>query len=180
FAVNDFVVSFFPTVADVGFTAQLEDGLDAVARGEQGWQALLSDFYRPFRSALDVAGRAAATFVERPAAAPSGRAASAGRPGTRSAAPAARAPRRRRAPPPDPLTGKTVARGARRPLPADAVRPAGEHCPLCGRPMVERKGPYSTFLGCSGFPECRGTVKLETRVSARPGKSRSRRRSPGR
>ncbi|HEV8633674.1 MAG TPA: type I DNA topoisomerase [Chloroflexota bacterium] len=172
-AVNDFVVSFFPTVADVGFTAQLEDGLDAVARGEQGWQALLSDFYRPFRSALDVAGRAAATLVER----------------ERTAAPPARTPGtppsrrvRRRAPQPDPLTRRTVARGERRPAPGEDARerPAGELCPLCGRPMVERKGPYSTFLGCSGFPQCRGTVKLETRASARPGKSRSRRRSRGR
>jgi ssDNA-binding Zn-finger/Zn-ribbon topoisomerase 1 len=46
--------------------------------------------------------------------------------------------------------------------------------------MVERKGPYSTFLGCTGFPECRGVVKLETRASDRPGRSRSRRRTRGR
>jgi DNA topoisomerase-1 len=180
-AVNDFVVSFFPTVADVGFTAQLEDGLDAVARGEQGWQALLTDFYRPFRSALEVAGRAVpiATPPARPVG-PAGAEGSAARPGGR--------PRGRpRAAPPDPLTRRTVGprQRARRPAPATAdgeggERPVGEHCPLCGRPMVERQGPYSTFLGCTGFPACRGTVKLEPRASGRPGKSRSRRRSRGR
>jgi len=35
-------------------------------------------------------------------------------------------------------------------------------CPLCGKPMTlrtARKGPHagSQFLGCSGYPECRGT-----------------------
>jgi DNA topoisomerase-1 len=156
FAVNDFVVSFFPTIADLRFTAHLEDGLDAVARGEQGWQALLGEFYRPFRGALDVAGRAATSFVARPE-------------------PARRV---RRARPPDPLTRRTVERGAKRAEPADGTAPVGELCPLCGRAMVERKGPYSTFLGCTGFPQCRGTVKLETRASARPGKRRSPPRKP--
>jgi DNA topoisomerase-1 len=34
-------------------------------------------------------------------------------------------------------------------------------CPLCGKPMVLRASRYGKFLGCSGFPECRGTVQLE-------------------
>lgn len=32
-------------------------------------------------------------------------------------------------------------------------------CPLCGAPMVRRKGRYGEFYGCSGFPGCRGTRK---------------------
>ncbi|MEZ0180234.1 type I DNA topoisomerase ['Camptotheca acuminata' phytoplasma] len=35
-------------------------------------------------------------------------------------------------------------------------------CDLCGKFLVERKGRYGTFLGCSGFPKCKKTVqKLE-------------------
>lgn len=39
-------------------------------------------------------------------------------------------------------------------------------CPLCGKPMTlrtARKGPHagSQFLGCSGYPECRGTRSLD-------------------
>ncbi|MDI3477381.1 MAG: hypothetical protein PWQ59_906 [Thermoanaerobacterium sp.] len=34
-------------------------------------------------------------------------------------------------------------------------------CPKCGRPMIIRKGKYSTFLGCSGYPYCNGTVGLK-------------------
>jgi DNA topoisomerase-1 len=191
--VNDFVVSFFPTVADLGFTAELEDGLDAVARGERGWQELLGAFYAPFRGALEVAGRAAARTVELPAPARRGRAASAGGraasagatgAGGRTAGGRATA-RRARAVPPDPLTRRGVERGAKRPDP-DAPKPVGEQCPLCGREMRERTGPYGKFLGCSGFPQCRGTIDLErarptgTRAAARPGKSRSPRRSRAR
>jgi restriction system protein len=44
-------------------------------------------------------------------------------------------------------------------------------CPLCGRPLLvrtarqgQRKG--SQFLGCSGFPACRGTLALESSVGS--------------
>jgi DNA topoisomerase-1 len=169
FVVSDFVVSFFPTVADLGFTAELEDGLDAVARGERGWQELLGAFYRPFRGALDVASRAAATKVTveaKPASASRGRGT-----GVRRAS-----GRGRPKAPPDPLTKRVVARGSKRPTaeaPAEKPSaPVGELCPLCGRDMMKRTGPYGDFLGCVGFPACRGTIKLE-----RP-KAAPRRRAP--
>jgi len=42
-------------------------------------------------------------------------------------------------------------------------------CPLCGKPMVlrtARKGPRAgaQFLGCSGYPECRGTRPIDGSV----------------
>lgn len=42
------------------------------------------------------------------------------------------------------------------------------NCPLCGKPMVvrtARHGPRagSQFLGCSGYPACKGTRPLESR-----------------
>ena len=36
----------------------------------------------------------------------------------------------------------------------------GPSCPTCNKPMVKRKGPYSEFWGCSGYPNCKGTRKL--------------------
>ena len=27
-------------------------------------------------------------------------------------------------------------------------------CPLCGKPLRERHGPYGPFIGCSGYPQC--------------------------
>jgi len=38
-------------------------------------------------------------------------------------------------------------------------------CEKCGRPMVVKRGRYGTFLGCSGYPECKHIVK--TRSSGR-------------
>lgn len=39
-----------------------------------------------------------------------------------------------------------------------------EKCPLCGRPMVIRENRYGKFLGCSGYPECKGTQPILKRV----------------
>jgi len=36
-----------------------------------------------------------------------------------------------------------------------------ELCPKCGKGfMVQRRGPYGLFMGCSAFPKCRYTSKL--------------------
>jgi four helix bundle suffix protein len=53
--------------------------------------------------------------------------------------------------------------------PADPTDPAEKCsplCPLCGKPMAlrtARKGTHagSQFWGCSGYPECKGTKKLD-------------------
>lgn len=36
---------------------------------------------------------------------------------------------------------------------------SGYTCPNCGKQMVWRKGPYGNFLACSGFPECKTSMK---------------------
>ncbi len=33
--------------------------------------------------------------------------------------------------------------------------PTGEHCPVCGSPMVTRNGKYGKFEACSNFPKCK-------------------------
>lgn len=39
---------------------------------------------------------------------------------------------------------------------ADVVNePTDELCPECGKPLVCRLGPYSRFLACTGYPQCR-------------------------
>jgi DNA topoisomerase-1 len=40
---------------DYGFTAQMEDWLDDVSRGERNWVAMLREFYAPFSKALQEA-----------------------------------------------------------------------------------------------------------------------------
>jgi DNA topoisomerase-1 len=44
-----------------------------------------------------------------------------------------------------------------------------EHlCDKCGRPMVQKKGRYGPFLGCSGYPECKNIVKLDRAGKPKP------------
>ena len=69
-------------------------------------------------------------------------------------------------------------RGQDRPDPTDPTDRSGAlpSCPLCGKAMVvrtARKGERAgaQFLGCSGYPECRGTRRLDG--SARSDRGRS-------
>jgi rubrerythrin len=32
-------------------------------------------------------------------------------------------------------------------------------CPKCGNTLIERKGKYGDFIGCSNYPKCRYTIK---------------------
>ncbi|MSU76275.1 type I DNA topoisomerase [Patescibacteria group bacterium] len=40
----------------------------------------------------------------------------------------------------------------------------GEKCPECGAPMVIKRGRFGAFLGCSKYPDCKGTKPITTGV----------------
>jgi DNA topoisomerase-1 len=44
-AVNDFLTKYFTTIVDYKFTANMEDDLDAISRGEKDWHKIVGDFY---------------------------------------------------------------------------------------------------------------------------------------
>ena len=46
--VNKFLTQYFTDYVDYTFTANLEDQLDAVARGEMQWLPVLENFWQPF------------------------------------------------------------------------------------------------------------------------------------
>jgi DNA topoisomerase-1 len=54
-AVSDLLVEHFPNIVDIEFTAQMEERLDEVARGKQGWVAVVQDFYTPLEQTLQKA-----------------------------------------------------------------------------------------------------------------------------
>jgi len=41
----------------------------------------------------------------------------------------------------------------------------GQVCPLCQKDLVERRGAYGEFLGCSGFPACDFTPSKRRKLS---------------
>ncbi len=51
--VNDFLVKFFPKVVDFNFTAQMEENLDKIARGELKWVPVIDEFFQPFAKEVD-------------------------------------------------------------------------------------------------------------------------------
>lgn len=135
-ATCDALIAAFPDVMDYQFTAQVEDWLDDVSRGERDWVKALEAFYDPFVQALQAAPAKMMAFKN---AAPSSRAES---DMTKSAPPK----RTRRSP--------SHAGGAR---PHAVIDPSAPACPKCGSPMVKRTGPRGEFWGCSTFPKCKGT-----------------------
>jgi DNA topoisomerase-1 len=53
--VNDLLVEYFPDVVDVDFTANMEEELDEIARGERQWVPVVREFYEPFQRQLATA-----------------------------------------------------------------------------------------------------------------------------
>lgn len=50
--VNDFLVKHFPQIIDIPFTANMEDDLDEIAKGEKKWVPVVAEFYKPFEEQL--------------------------------------------------------------------------------------------------------------------------------
>jgi DNA topoisomerase I len=130
------LVAAFTDLMNYTFTAEVEDWLDEVARGEKNWVMALREFYGPFSEALAQAPVKMGALPR-----PEGTTA---RPLRRRAA--AKKPR-------DKTTSK------KKPQTSPSVEP-GVVCPLCGAPMVRRTSQYGPFLGCSTFPRCKGTRRL--------------------
>ncbi len=53
--VNDLLAQYFPNILDIGFTARMEEQLDLIASGEQGWVEPIREFYSPFSDQVAVA-----------------------------------------------------------------------------------------------------------------------------
>ena len=51
--VNNFLVKYFPTLINVGFTAEMEQELDQVESGDIEWKKLMADFWHEFKPAVD-------------------------------------------------------------------------------------------------------------------------------
>ncbi len=159
--VNRFLCNYFADIVDPGFTAQIEDKLDAVARGETAWKPVLRAFWKPFKARVDETQKNVKrsdvtheatdeTCPEcgRPMAIKLGRygrfLACTGYPECRHARPLP--------------TGE--GKGEERP----ADEPSDQTCDKCGAPMVVKHGRYGKFLSCSAYPKCRNNQPLEKPV----------------
>lgn len=155
--VNKFLTEHFTKYVDYGFTANLEDQLDAVARGEKDWVPLMNDFWQPFSRLIsekdesvqrkDVTQESIDEQCPECGSALSIRLGRNGR-----------------------FIGCTnyptcsYTRNLAEDSSAAAAEPEvveGRVCPKCASPLVIKTGRYGKFIGCSGYPGCKHIEPLE-------------------
>jgi DNA topoisomerase-1 len=143
FIVSDLLTQHFPEIVDLDFTAQLEEELDEIARGERVWVSVLQDFYTPFAETLNQAS----TKIEK---------VSITKP-TDEVCPECGKPMVLKMG----RFGKFLACSGypecKKTMPY--VIKTGVLCPKCGKEIVERTTKKKRiFYGCSGFPQCQFAV----------------------
>ncbi len=154
--VNKFLTEYFTRYVDYDFTANLEDELDAVSRGEEAWVPLLSKFWGPFKEQIDHTQenvkRSDVTHEALDEACPkcgSQLSIRLGRHGRFIGCTNY---------PECDYTRDLNADGAEKEEP-EVVE--GRSCPDCGSPLVIKRGRFGKFIGCSGYPKCRYIEPLE-------------------
>ncbi len=157
--VSDQLSEHFPELMDVGFTADMENNLDAVSEGKQDWTALIKKFADGFYPLLDKAQKqmtrtSQATDIicelcGKPMAVKFGKTGEflgcTGFPDCKNIKNFTR----------DPAGNIQVQERLQ-------DEPTGIACELCGKPLVVKSGSRGPFLGCSGYPDCKN-IKNFTR-----------------
>lgn len=153
--VHRFLTQHFTKYVDYDFTANLEDELDAIARGEKQWIPLLETFWKPFNELIHTVD----TTVERK--------------DVTTEALDEKCPQCEQ-----PLSIRLGKRGRfigcnaypecdyTRNLDetAESSKPEiieGRSCPECQSQLVIKQGRYGKFIGCSGYPNCNFMEPLE-------------------
>lgn len=151
--VKNLLVSNFPHIFNVQFTAKMEEELDTIASGKRNYIKVMDDFYKPFSQELERVSKKTLAIKKslqettdelcelcgKPMIIKWGRngrfMACSGYPGCK----------------------KT------KPLPEDQEKHqhlAGIKCELCNGDMIVRSSKFGQFLGCSNYPKCKNTKPI--------------------
>jgi len=159
--VNDLLVSHFPVVMDVAFTAKMEEDLDKIEEGQMRWVEAVKDFYKPFNESLEKAQAEMKDFKAEQA--PTDIACEKcgksmvvkwGRNGQFLACSGY----------PDCKTTRPFVRNEHGVVEAAPEETTDEKCPKCGSDMIVKRGRFGKFLACSRYPECKHTQGMSTGV----------------
>lgn len=140
FVVTEMMEEYFRDIVDAGFTAEMENRLDAVEVEEIQWKSIIRDFYGDFEKNLKHADEVIEKVEvkeqitdEKCELCGKPMAIKQGRYGEFLACTGY----------PDCKNTKTI------------VKSTGVTCPLCGKDIVQRKSKKGRiFYGCSGYPSC--------------------------
>jgi DNA topoisomerase-1 len=157
--VNKFLTSYFNQYVDYGFTALLEDSLDAVASGDKQWLPVLQDFWGPFihlvnniEETVQRKDVTQETIDEKCPECGSALAIWLGKRGRFIGCTGY----------PNCKYTRNVVNPNEPEVPAEVV--AGRQCPNCNSDLVIKSGKYGKFIGCSGYPKCKFIESLDKPV----------------
>ncbi len=153
--VSHFLTNYFTRYVDYKFTAQLEDTLDAVARGEKEWRPVLEDFWLPFINQVKIIDeqvqRKDVTTEALDEKCPKCEKPLAIRLGKRGRFIGCTGY-------PDCDYTQDLSQTGEKSEP-DVVD--GRVCPSCESPLHIKTGKYGRFIGCSNYPNCKHIEPLE-------------------
>lgn len=143
--VNDVLITNFPQILNVNFTAKMEEELDQVESGEAEYLQVLNDFYTPFESAL----KAVEENIEyvKCDKCGSNMDIKIGRFGKFLACTNY----------PDCKNIKSLKDGS-----SENQEPefTGDKCPKCEGKTIYRRGKFGKFIGCENYPDCDYTAQI--------------------
>jgi DNA topoisomerase I len=159
--VNDLLVSHFPVVMDVAFTAKMEEDLDQIEEGKMRWVEAVKIFYKPFSESLEKAQAEMKDFKAEQAPTDitcekcgKPMVVKWGRNGQFLACSGY----------PDCKTTKPFVRNENGVVEATPEETSEEKCPKCNAAMMIKRGRFGKFLACSRYPECKYTQGMSTGV----------------
>ncbi len=154
--VNSFLTKYFTNYVDYGFTANLEDSLDEVSRGEKEWVPLLQEFWTPFKGQVD---NIAETVKRKDVTQET----------LDESCPECGKPLSIRLGKRDRFIGCTgypdcsytrAMKERAEDASQDAEVVEGRSCPDCGGELKIKHGRYGKFIGCGNYPKCKHIESL--------------------
>jgi DNA topoisomerase-1 len=157
--VTDFLVTHFPELLDVTFTAQMEEELDQISDGERPWLDSLRKYYAVLDKSMTAGGeaedlkRTGIPLEEKCPKCGKDMVIKSGRFGRFKACSGY----------PE-CTHKEA-------LVKKETRPLDEKCPQCGAPLVIKFGRFGSFIACSSYPKCKYIQKdnVDTHIACPEG-----------
>jgi DNA topoisomerase-1 len=162
--VTDLLVENFPDIFDVQYTARLEEELDEIEEGKEGWTQALGDFYKKFEKDLRYAQKHMENIkrMEKPTDEKCERCGSPlvikwGKHGSFYACSSY-----------DKEDPNSCTFTKENPINLPDLDSADiqettqeEYCENCGRVMVLKRGRFGQFMACTGYPDCKTTRRLD-------------------
>lgn len=157
--VSHFLTEYFTRYVDYQFTAELENTLDAIARGEKDWIPVLNEFWQPFIHQVDDVDeqvrRKDVTTEMLDELCPKCQKPLAKRLGKRGRFIGCTGY-------PDCDYTKDLADTTSATTEPEVIE--GRACPECAHPLHVKTGRYGRFIGCSNYPNCKFIEPLEKPV----------------